>query len=514
MSPIQIPQSHRPLILICIMLALFIGAIEASIVATAMPQIVGRLGGFALYSWVFAAFLLSQTATTVLFGKLADIYGRKPAIIGGVAVFLAGSLLSGFAWSMPALIAFRFLQGLGAGSIQTVAVTIAGDLYAPRERLRIQAWLSGVWAMAAIAGPIVGALILEHFSWSWIFWVNVPVGILTIAGFVLWMHEEVAHKPHSVDYAGAVLFSISVSALLLALTESATLSWTVLALLAATFALFAAAFLVQERRIAEPMISLELWGHRLIARANAALLLGTMTLIGITSYVPVYIQTVQGRPAILAGIPLSAMLFAWPLASATSSRILKVLSTRATLRLGGALIPLGTASLLFVTPTTSPAFMGFGPAIMGFGMGLLNITCVVMIQGTVEWSKRGSATASLLFARSMGNTLGVTALGAILNIALVWFATRNGAALDAEQIQALLGSIGNVLGNGANPELRGALDGALRMTFWGMMAFSLIAAALASLVPIPELETLSADTHHQSAPQPIREPETQTVSAA
>lgn len=489
------------------MLALFIGAVEASIVATAMPQIVGKLGGFALYSWVFAAFLLSQTATTVLFGKLSDIYGRKPAIIGGVAVFLVGSLLSGFAWSMPALIAFRFLQGLGAGSIQTVAVTIAGDLYPPRERLKIQAWLSGVWAFAAIAGPIVGALILEHFSWSWIFWVNVPVGILTIAGFVLWMREEVAHKAHSVDYAGAVLFSISVSALLLALTESATLSWTVLALLIATFAVFAAAFLVQERRAGEPMISLELWGDRLIARANAALLLGTMTLIGITSYVPVYIQTVQERPAILAGIPLSAMLFAWPLASATSSRILKVLSTRATLRLGGALIPLGTASLLFVTPTTPPAFMGFGPAIMGFGMGLLNITCVVMIQGSVEWSKRGSATASLLFARSMGNTLGVTALGAILNIALVWFATQQGAALDAQQIQTLLGSIGTVLGNRANPELRGALDGALRMTFWGMLAFSLLAAALASLVPIPELETLSAETRHQAVPQPIREPE-------
>lgn len=507
MSPIQSSQSRRPLILICIMLALFIGAIEASIVATAMPQIVGKLGGFALYSWVFAAFLLSQTATTVLFGKLSDIYGRKPAIIGGVAVFLVGSLLSGFAWSMPALIAFRFLQGLGAGSIQTVAVTIAGDLYPPRERLKIQGWLSAVWAIAAIAGPIVGALILQRFSWSWIFWVNVPVGILTIAGFVLWMREEVAHKAHSVDYPGAVLFSISVSALLLALTESATLSWTTLALLMATFLLFAAAFLVQERRAAEPMISLELWGHRLIARANAALLLGTMTLIGITSYVPVYIQTVQERPAILAGIPLSAMLFAWPLASATSSRILKVLSTRATLRLGGALIPIGTASLLFVTPNTPPAFMGFGPFIMGFGMGLLNITCVVMIQGTVEWSKRGSATASLLFARSMGNTLGVTALGAILNIALVRFATRNGSDLGTDQIQALLGSIGTVLGSGANPELRGALDGALRMTFWGMMAFSLIAAVLANIVPIPELETLSAETHHQPAPQPIREPE-------
>jgi MFS family permease len=490
------------------MLALFIAAIEATIVATAMPQIVAKLGGFALYSWVFAAFLLAQTATTVLFGKLSDIYGRKPVMIGGILIFLTGSLLSGFAWSMPSMIAFRFLQGLGAGSMQTVAVTIAGDIYSPRERLKIQGWLSAVWAIAAIAGPVAGGIIVQRFSWSWVFWVNVPVGLITIAGFLFLMHEQVERKAHSLDYAGAALFSIAVSSLLLALTQSATLSWPQLAMLMVVFAASITAFLIQERRAAEPMIALDLWGERMIARVNASLLFGTMTLIGVTSYLPVYIQAVQGRPAILAGIPLSAMLFAWPFASAMSSRIVKRLSMRVTLRLGGTLIPVGAAFLLLIRPGTPPAMMGIGPFIMGFGMGLLNITSVVMVQGSVDWTKRGSATAALIFSRTLGNTLGVAALGAMVNIAVVSFATRHGNVLDAGQIRALLGSIGNVLGGGADPNLRDALDYALRATFWGMVVFALLAAIMAAMVPVRELETLSSDGRHTIAhPAESREPE-------
>jgi len=491
MSSIQPSHTRRPLVLACVMLALFIAAIEATIVATAMPQIVGKLGGFALYSWVFAAFLLAQTATTVLFGKLSDIYGRKPVMIGGILIFLVGSLLCGFAWSMPSMIAFRLIQGLGAGSMQPVAVTIAGDIYAPRERLKIQAWLSAVWAIAAVAGPIAGGLIVQRFSWSWVFWVNVPIGIATIIGFALFMHEEIERKTHALDYPGAALFSVAVTALLIALTQAATLSWPEIGGLAVIFILATLAFLIQERRAYEPMIALDLWGDRMIATANASLLLGTMTLIGVTSYLPVYIQAVQGRAAIVAGIPLSAMLFAWPFASAVSGRILKHFSMRATLRFGSFLIPIGAAFLLLLRPESQPAFAGVGPFIMGFGMGLLNITSMVMIQGSVEWSKRGSATASLIFSRTLGNTLGVTALGAILNVGVVVFANAQGKSMSAGQIRALLGSIGNILGGGADASLRGALDEALRLTFWGMVAFAALSAVLAFMVPVRELETLT-----------------------
>jgi EmrB/QacA subfamily drug resistance transporter len=484
------------------MLALFMAAIEATIVATAMPQIVGKLGGFALYSWVSAAFLLVQTATTVLFGKLSDIYGRKPVMIGGILVFLVGSLLCGLAWSMPSMIAFRLIQGLGAGSMQPVAVTIAGDLYSPRERLKIQGWLSSVWAVAAVAGPVAGAVIVQRFDWAWVFWVNIPVGILTIIGFLAFMHEKVEKKTHALDYLGAVLFSVGVSALLIALTQSTTLAWTEIAALLAIFFAGTVLFLLQEKRAHEPMIALELWGNRMIATANASLLLGTMTLIGVTYYLPVYIQGVQGRSAILAGIPLSAMMFAWPLASAVSHLILRRFSMRSTLRFGATLIPVGTALLLFVTPETHSAFFGVGPFIMGFGMGLLNITSMVMIQGSVEWSKRGSATASLIFSRTLGNTFGVTALGAVLNLGVVTFASQGAAQLSTAEIHDLLGSIGNILGGGSDVPLRAALDSALRLTFIAMVGFAVLSAVLAMIVPVRELETLSGHV----APRPETAP--------
>ena len=286
------------------MLSLFMSAIEVTIVTTAMPQIVRDLGGFAYYSWVFSAFLLTQTATTVIFGKLADIYGRRPTIIAGTIIFLTGSILCGFAWSMGSMIAFRLLQGIGAGSMQPIAVTIAGDLYAARERLKMQGALSAVWAAAAMIGPLAGGVLVESLSWSWIFWVNVPVGILTIAGFVLFMHEDVAHREHRIDYLGAALFSVAVGAFLVALTQSATLSWTEILLLAAIALLSALLFLAVEKSAPEPMIAVDLWGSRLLASANVSLLTGMMALAGVTSYLPMYFQGVLGYSAIYAGFPL------------------------------------------------------------------------------------------------------------------------------------------------------------------------------------------------------------------
>jgi MFS family permease len=201
------------------MLALFMSAVEVTIVATALPQIVGRLGGFALYTWVFSGFLLTQTATILVFGKLADLYGRRPVLIGGVVVFLLGSALCGLAWSMPALIAFRLLQGLGAGSMQPVAVTIVGDLYDAHERPRVQGWLSSVWGFAAIVGPLAGGIIVEALSWRWIFWINVPVGVCTIAGLLLFYRERVGRRPHSIDYLGTLCFCVAIAALLVAVME-------------------------------------------------------------------------------------------------------------------------------------------------------------------------------------------------------------------------------------------------------------------------------------------------------
>ena len=190
----QAPTLRRPFILAAIMAAMFTIAIEATIVSTAMPQIAGQLGDMHLYSWVFSSFLLTQTATTVVFGKLADLYGRKPVLLAGIAVFVIGTLLCGVAWSMPSLIVFRLIQGIGAGAIQPVAITVVGDLYSVRERGKIQGYLASVWGVSSVLGPLAGGLIIQHLSWSWIFWINVPVGLAAAAGFAIFLKEDVAGR--------------------------------------------------------------------------------------------------------------------------------------------------------------------------------------------------------------------------------------------------------------------------------------------------------------------------------
>jgi hypothetical protein len=256
------------------------------------------------------------------------------------------------------------------------------------------------------------------------------------------------------------------------------------------------AFVFVERRAAEPMIALDLWGSRLVGTANCALLTGMMALAGVTSYLPMYFQGVLGYSALFAGFPLSVMMVSWPLASAVSGKILKHYSARATLRFGGLIIPVGAVFLLFLTPGENLIFAGIGPALMGFGMGLLNIVCVVMVQGSVEWSKRGSATASLLFSRTLGNTLGVAAVGAILNSGVVLLARAfpGSDAVSPERVRELLTDLGTIAGGGADPAQQALLAQALHLGFWGMLCFAALAAAVAMLIPVRELETLTGGT--------------------
>jgi len=208
------PQTKRHLVIAAVMASMAMVAIEATIVSTAMPQIVTQLGGLRLYSWVFSSFLLAQTAMTVVFGKLADLYGRKPTVLVGIAIFLIGSIGAGFAWSMPAMIVFRLIQGMGAGAIQPVTLTIVADLYPARERGKIQGYLASVWAISAVIGPMAGGLLIRDLSWSWIFWINVPIGILAAVGFISYLHEEKRHQRPSIDIMGAVLFTIAIGALM------------------------------------------------------------------------------------------------------------------------------------------------------------------------------------------------------------------------------------------------------------------------------------------------------------
>jgi MFS family permease len=479
--PVEL-TTRRPLVIAAVMTSMFMVAIEATIVATAMPLIVGQLGGLNLYSWVFSSFLLTQTATSVVFGKLSDIYGRKPILVAGIAVFLLGSVLCGFAWSMLSMVVFRLIQGVGAGALQPVAMTVVGDLYPARERGKIQGYLASVWAVSAIIGPLAGGIIVQHVHWAWIFWMNVPIGLLAATGFVGFLHETVGRRRLPIDLMGALLFTLAVAALMIALTELGTSPQATLvaALVCAASTLV---FFLQERRAADPLITTGVWGHRPIAAANGASLLAGMALIGLTSFLPMYVQGVMNRSPLVAGFALTMMVFGWPVGATLAARNLHRFGLRTILRFGSALLPVGALAFVALPVTQSAAFAGIGSLLMGFGMGLLSTASLVLIQDIVDWQQRGGATASNLFSRNLGSTIGAALLGSVLNYSL----GRAGGPgpITSEQLRHLLdGPGGNAL---ADDAVREALQAALLLTFWAVFAISLATVAVAWLVPVIKL---------------------------
>ena len=474
------PAVRRPFVLAAVMIASFMIAIEATIVSTAMPQIAGQLGDLRLYSWVFSSFLLAQTATTVVFGKLADLYGRRSVLLVGIGIFLVGSILCGMASSMSALIAFRLIQGLGAGAIQPVSITVIGDLYPAHERGRVQGWLASVWGVSSVIGPLAGGLIIQHVSWAWIFWINVPIGLAAAAGFFLFLRETVSTQERSVDVAGAGLFTVAMAALMVALTEvgadegRTAMAAALMCLVAGTL------FVMQERRARDPMIAFALWAHRSIATTNVATLFSGMAVIGLTTFLPMYVQAVMGRSSLEAGFMLTAMVLGWPISATLAARNFARFGLRPILILGAALLPLGAIAFVVLSPTMSPFVAGLGSLVMGFGMGFLSTAAIVLIQDSVGWNERGAATASNLFARNLGSTLGATVLGAVLNASLACGHTGS-----LQQIQQLLNRPGAALGDVAS---RAGLAHGLHLTFWGVLLIAAVTLLLSLFVPTVTVE--------------------------
>ena len=473
-------RSRRSLVLASVIAAMIMIALEATIVATAMPQIASQLGDLHLYSWIFAAFLLTQTAGTVIFGKLADIFGRKPTLLIGIGIFLVGSLLCGLAWSMPALIVFRLLQGVGAGAIQPVSITLVGDLYPMQERGKIQGYLASVWGIFSILGPVAGGLIVHNLSWAWVFWINLPIGVLATIGIVLFLHEERASERASVDVIGASLFTIAVTSLMVALTETGTastdLAWGGLVV----FVVSSALFVWQERRAAHPIVAFSLWSRRQIASVNMAGLLSGMALIGLTTFLPMYVQAVLQRSALVAGLALTMVVLGWPVGSTIAAKTFTRFGLRETLLVGCSLLPVGGVAFVLLGPGGSPWMGGVGSLVMGLGAGFLSTSSVLIIQNCTDWSERGAGTSSNIFARNVGSTLGAAVFGAVLNYQLSR-GTGGHAPVSSVQIQQLLADSSAAMGIDAG--VRAALGEALHMTFWAVFVITILTFLAGLFVP-------------------------------
>jgi EmrB/QacA subfamily drug resistance transporter len=406
----------RSLVLAACLIATFMAAIESTIVATAMPSIVGDLGGFDLFSWVFTGFLLTQAVSIPIYGRLADMIGRKKVFFMGIALFLTGSVLCGLAWGMVPLICFRAVQGLGAGAIQPMAATILGDIYTPEERAHVQGLISCVFGVSAIAGPSLGALLIEQLSWSWVFWLSVPIGVISAVMVGIFLRETVKPRRCAVDWIGASLMILTVGGLTMALVQLDHFTPLMLGSLLAVSLLAGLLLVVHESTTAEPMLPLKLWlDNRVIVAGSLGSCAAGALMMGISAYLPAYLQGAMGRSAIASGVALGAMQVSWALASLLGARLMVRTSYRLVAVLGALALVAGCAILIVAPSSTGPVPVTIGSFIAGIGMGFCISVFVVSIQAAVPWRQRGAATSSTMFMRFMGQMIGAVGCGAILN---------------------------------------------------------------------------------------------------
>ena len=414
-------RSERGPVLAAIMLCTALVALDSTIIATAVPSIVTDLGGFSEFPWLFSIYLLTQAVTVPIYGKLADIVGRKPVIFVGIAVFLLGSVLCGVAWSMPTLIAARALQGVGAGAVQPISMTIIGDLYTVEERARVQGYVASVWGAASVVGPTLGGLFSDYLSWRWIFFINLPLGLLAAAVLRRRFTENVVRREHSIDYTGAGLLTVGCSLLILGLLEGGTAwAWrsTTSALVLGGSVLALVLFVRVEQSSPEPVLPLWVFRRRVLVGGNLTALGVGALLIGLSSYVPTYVQGVLGTGAVTAGFALAALTIGWPIAAALSGRLYLRIGFRDTALIGIVVVVGGsllTARLGADGPVWAVALAMF---VTGVGLGLASSPTLVAVQSVVGWDRRGVVTGTNMFCRSMGSAIGAAALGALANATL------------------------------------------------------------------------------------------------
>jgi EmrB/QacA subfamily drug resistance transporter len=353
-----------------------------------------------------------------IYGRLCDFYGRKRVLYFGIVFFVIGSVMCGFAWNMMSLIAFRIVQGFGAGSLATVSQTIVSDLYPPAERAKVQGYISTTFATSALIGPVLGAFIVAHWSWPWVFWVNVPLCFVAIAMLAATFREHVELRAHQIDYLGSLLMALATGLLMYALTRAASLSAAVLLLLLTGAALAFVLLLIQERRAREPMMPLEIWRNRMVIFGNCASASLGGAQMAITAFLPPFIQGVLGQSAFLAGLALTAMSMAWPIGGFIAGRSLLRITYRKSSSLGSLVLIAGSVMMAFLDPALGAVWAIASAFIVGLGMGLTNMGFFVGIQSSIDWHQRGMVTSSFNYTRIIGQSIGAAVFGGIVNAAL------------------------------------------------------------------------------------------------
>lgn len=495
-----------------IMLGMFLAAMEATVVGTAMPTVIASLGGLDRYSWVFSAYLLTSTVTVPIWGRLSDLYGRRIFYLIGVAFFLLGSALSGAAQSIEQLIIFRAVQGLGAGALIPLSMTINGDIYTIRERARMQGLFSGVWGLASIIGPLAGGFITDGLSWRWVFYINIPFGLAAAAvvGAAL-VEPKITERP-VIDYAGAAWLTIGITLLLIVLVESGDPElWThplMLASIAGVVA-FAILFIRAERRAREPIVPFSLFKNPIMTVGSITAFFVGAAMFGALSFIPLFVQGVLGGTATEAGVLLTPFLLGWVVMSVVGGRLMFLVGYRPTILAGLGVLLVSFIIITRINETTPRWWLIADVGAMGIGMGLVMFALLITVQNSVARNQLGIATSLNQFSRSVGQTVGVAVMGTVMTLSLATHVSeiQSASGLPEEEVARIVRNPSELVDPIARarqkPELisamSGALSGALHNVFMAGAAFAVIAFLSGLWLPSGPLKT-SSETAKEKIP--------------
>ena len=485
---------HKWFVLAGIMLGLFLSALEATAIATAMPTVVSSLGGLAIYSWVFSGYLLSSTVTMPLWGRLSDLHGRRPLFFAGVLTFIAGSALCGLSRNMGQLVLFRLIQGIGAGAVMPLTFTIIGDIYSLEQRTKMQGVFSGVWGFASLVGPMVGGYLADHASWRWVFYVNIPFGLLSILLIAIGLKKEEPREAGraSLDVVGTALFTISAASLLLGLSivQHNLFAGSFLFL---TFLLLIFLYVRMEEKAEHPLVPLKLFAIRMFRAAQGSGLFSGMAMFGVISFVPLYMQSVLGSSATEAGRVLIPFMLTWVVFSIAGARILMKAGYRSVILAGGVILVSGFVLMSGLDAASSPRTVMLCVSIQGAGMGFSMAPFLIAVQSAVPKDLMGAATSSTQFVRTIGGAIGVALLGATLSLHLQASADAlsGGAHAPRSALEEALRHPDNVITPAGRRELAPEVLAAvtlemangLRKVFRVSLAFALLSFLAAFAVP-------------------------------
>lgn len=519
---LRAPVSDRPHVILSerrrwivttgVLLGMFLAALEATVVGTAMPTVIASLGGLDRYSWVFSAYLLGATVTVPVWGRLSDLYGRRPLYLIGVAFFLIGSALSGASLSITQLIIFRGIQGLGAGALIPLSLTINGDIYTVNERARMQGLFSGVWGLASILGPLAGGFIADHFTWRWVFYINIPFGLAAAIVVGVALVEPKREEKPVIDYAGAVWLTLSVTLLLFALVETGDLAFVATPMMLAVVAgalVFGFLFIRAESRAVDPIVPFSLFRNRVVAAGSITSFMIGASMFGALSFIPLFVQGAMGGTATEAGLLLTPFLLGWVVMAVVGGRLMLTIGYRPTV-LAGLLMQIVSFAFLAMFSHGTPRWELLADmALMGSGMGLVNFALLITMQNSVGRSQLGIATSLNQFARSIGQTVGVAVMGTVMTISLAAHLSeiQQKSGLPAEEVSRIVQNSNELIDPISRahlkPELlsamQTALGGALHNVFLVGTLFAVI--ALISGFWLPKRDLMSAeDGKHEVQP--------------